>query len=145
MKRIWNETEPHGLIIKSMEGNAWIPSDFSIIEFALTVYSKKSWLESTVYDCISKSSLFFDLISYDKTKIHPNILIGQRPLSRKSNLFWVDFPKPPKKDIILWTEFLTTLIEPILHSKVIVWNTALHPNYYNTYSHSSCTDNTQRK
>jgi hypothetical protein len=141
MKRIWNETEPHGLILKHAQNIAWTPalqgtSDFSIIEFALSVYSTKIVNKLNRVRLHLQVITFYDLLCYNGTQIHPNFLMGQRIPSRKSTLFWADFPKPPKQYISLWRDFLLTFLTPMLQGKIIKWNTESRPHYNTTYYYS---------
>jgi hypothetical protein len=83
----------------------------------------------------------YDIISYDGLSIHPNILAGERPPSRSSNKFWVEFRRPPKKYISLWKTFLETHILPIIRLTRIHWYTASSTNYTHSFFHSAIDNN----
>jgi hypothetical protein len=61
-------------------------------------------------------------------------------MTRESNIFWVNFSKPPKKAKQIWLHFLKTHVAPYVSSTMMEWNTEAQPNY--TAKYFSTPDNT---
>jgi hypothetical protein len=142
MKRLWEETEPNGLILSPADGEMWIPQpqghqDIPIMELVARYYSKKETNMLNRYRLYLQVISIYDLITYKGDAIHPAYTKGNRPLSRISTIYWVDFPKPPKKYRILWQNFLSTHIEPLIKQIQIQWNTSAKPNYNTSYYYSA--------
>jgi hypothetical protein len=119
MKQIWKETETNGLLLQSADKIAWTPqlqgnSDHAIMDIAMKVYFKK--MSSKINRCrlYLQVITLYDIVTYDGVQIHPNILMGIRPPSRQTIHHWVNFPKPPKKDMILWQEFVLRYLQPLI-------------------------------
>jgi hypothetical protein len=124
MKCIWNETETNGMQLRSADQMAWCPQlqghgDFSLMEFISTNYPKKTAHQLNRYRLYLQVITFYDLLTHDGRQIHPNIQMGQKVPSRRSNIYWVNFPKPPKKYVSTWQSFLDTYISPIITNKII--------------------------
>ncbi len=128
------ETEPRGMCLSPAQNTIWTPKlqgndDFPIIEYATSLYSQKDVQRINRYRLYLQLIIFYDLITYDGSQIHPDLLLGSRIASRKSTIYWIDFPKPPKKDLALWQAFLNMYIKPLLSSKIIRWDTNSTPHY----------------
>jgi hypothetical protein len=67
--------------------------------------------------------------------------MGIRPPSRQSLYHWVNFPKPPKKDMILWKEFVVQYLQPLVTNNIIRWSTDSTPHYKTTHMISSINHN----
>jgi hypothetical protein len=101
VKTIWGETEPNNIQLHAATDIAWTPSplgvgDTALMEIATQHYQRKESM--MINRCHLYLQIFsnYDIITYDGKPIHPEIMRGDRITSRTSNIFWVDFPKPPK-------------------------------------------------
>ncbi len=79
----------------------------------------------------------YDIITYDGHTIHPNIMRGERILSRHSSIYWVDFRHPPKKHLVIWQIFLKEHIILLIDHMTIQWYPHIKPNFTHTFSHST--------
>jgi hypothetical protein len=138
MKTIWGETEPNNIQLRAAQGIARVPSpqgsgDRALMEIAKQHYdNKESKMINRVRLYLQIFSIY-DIVTYEGTSIHPDILRGERIVGRKSKPFWVDFPKPPKRYKTLWKAFLTKYIEPRLKELKIQWYTHISPNYSSNF------------
>ena len=102
VKQIWSETEPFGLTLQSAPNCIWTPQprglgNTSLIDVALQNYNAEQAKMINRYRLILQLISICDLLTYDLTQIHPDLLAGNRVSSRKSTIYWVNFPRPPKK------------------------------------------------
>jgi hypothetical protein len=138
IKTIWGETEPSNIQLRAADGIAWTPApqgsgDKAIMEIAtINLKKKESSMINRVRLYLQLFSIY-DMITYDGESIHPEILRGERIIGRHSTTFWVDFPKPPKRYMKLWKDFLTNYITPMLHTINIQWYRDAKPNYSTTF------------
>lgn len=144
IKCIWAETEPFGITLRSHKNSSWVPQlqgaqDIAIMEIATKNYNNHNCTIINRCRLYLKVLTLYDLLQYDGS-IHPNIKSGKRVETRISNYFWVEFKRPPKKYFKLWSEFITTHIEPRLHNMGIKWDTQKTATYHIT-SYYSPSDN----
>ena len=110
------------------------------MELANRYYNKKESNMMNRYRLYLQVISFYDLLTYNGDSILPEYAKGIRPDSRKSVIFWVEFPKPPKKYRTLWQHFITTHLNPIVPKENIQWNTSIKPYYKNKCYYLACTE-----
>lgn len=142
VKQIWAETEPIGLQLRAAHSQTWHPipqghHDCTIMELASRTYSNKHLNLINRYRLYLQVITIYNLIQYDRRAIHPEIMRGDRVLSRESKFFWVDFPRPPKSYKKVWKEFITELAQPYIKNQMLKWTTSARPTYHVIYMYSS--------
>ncbi len=70
---------------------------------------------------------FYNTLTYDDKRVHPEIAQGHCIISRVSTIHWVDFPKPPKKDAALWRSIVETQIQLLIEEITITWHIPASP------------------
>ncbi len=80
--QIWLETEPAGLTLRASPDQHWVPNSSRINDFPLMELAVHSYNQGGS-NIINKCCLYlqvislYDIIQYDGTHIHPNILKGE--------------------------------------------------------------------
>jgi hypothetical protein len=134
IKQIWSETEPYGLQLRSHEHQTWLPTpqgrgDKSLMSIACQHYSTRDVTRLNRYRLYLRVISIYDVLTYDDKQLHPEIARGRRVASRTSTIHWVDFPKPPRKDAVLWASFLETHITPNINRHPLEWDSNAAPTY----------------
>lgn len=142
IKTIWGETEPNNIQLRPSPGATWNPEpqgtqDIALIDIAVANCSQPNSQIINRYRLYLQVISLYDIITYDGQTIHPNIMRGERILSRHSTIYWVDFKRPPKKHLTIWQNFLTEHVTPLLKRAAIQWYTHITPNFKHTFFHSS--------
>lgn len=148
LKCLWEETEPQGMVLRPEESSVWIPTpqgnqEIPLMEIVSRHYGSKEAIMINCYRLYLQVISLYDLLLYNGTEIHPDFLIGRHATGRKSAIYWVSFPKPPKKYLLVWKQFLETHIKPITPYPV-QWTKEITPNYRNDFLYSSMTQQVYR-
>jgi hypothetical protein len=105
------------------------PADLSIMEYATGKYDTHEIILLNRYHLYLQVISLYDIMLSNLSEIHPDIQKGECITTRESNIFWVNFPKPPKKAKQIWLHFLQTHVALYISSTTMEWNTDAHPNY----------------
>ncbi len=142
VKQIWSETEPYGLQLRHHEAQSWLPNpqgkdDRPLMSIACIHYNKREVSRINRYRLYLRVISVYDVLTYDGKQVHPELARGRQVASRTSTIHWVDFPKPPKKDMTLWTSFIETYITPIIDGNPIQWDLNTTPTYRTSFLKST--------
>jgi len=119
VNQIWRETKPYDVILKPTKGIVWVPTplhkhDIALMDIATSVFNKKG--STIINKCRAYLHLFslFDLLMFNKPKIHAAYSGGDRPPSKSPFILWPDILRPPKKFWGLWSQFINLHVTPLL-------------------------------
>jgi hypothetical protein len=121
MKQIRVESEPFGLTLRAHRDAQWFPTPqgingISLMTYASGKYDKKSTMLLNKYRMHLQITSLYDMLLYNLSTIHPDILAGRHISSWISTIYWVEVLPPPKRAKELWKDFLTNHIIPYLNS-----------------------------
>jgi len=136
--QLWQELEPHGIILRPAENVTWAPSplcscDAALMEIAIKHNDNRgSAIINRCRQFLQVISVVNLLIPHTRT-IHPSYIDGYPPSSRVSTILWPPIPRPPKNYWKLWSHFITKYIIPNVSTLQIDWKLLVCPRFSPTF------------